>query len=296
MGQDLYRKDTYARQVFDQVEKALGFDVAALCFESDEATLKQTQNAQIALYTCGLAAFYAFRGANPHFKFSAAAGHSVGEYTALAAAGVLSVQTGAVLVRRRGELMAEAGKDAPGTMAAVIGMDAKDLQDVVDLVGNTDCVIANDNSPGQLVISGAIDAVQAVSVKATESGAKRVIPLSVSGAFHSPLMDSASKELGVALSQADFAEGEIPVYSNVLAAIGKEWPMLLQTQLKGQVRWRESMIEMRKAGIETFIEFGVGEVLTGLMRRIDKDAKTSVVMDTATLAEATEMFESSENS
>ena len=285
MGEDLYRNDTFARQVFDQIEQATNVNVALLCFESDESVLKQTQNAQLALYACGLAAYYALREAIPGLEVKGIAGHSVGEYTALAAAGMITVAEGATLVKRRSELMAGAGKDRPGTMAAVIGLDAEELQHAVNLAGGGVCVIANDNCPGQLVISGEIDAVQAASVKCGELGAKRVIPLQVSGAFHSPLMDAASEELGKAIDRVHFSEGGVPVYSNVTAEIGKDWPPLLKEQLKSRVRWCETVEHMKRDGITTYVECGSGEVLTGLLRRIDKDAKGLVVVDSATLAE-----------
>ena len=285
MGEDLYRNDTYARQVFDQISQSTGIDVALLCFESDDAFLKQTQNAQLALYACGLAAYYAFRESLPSLKIAGIAGHSVGEYAALAAAGVITVAEGATLVQKRGELMAGAGKDRPGTMAAVIGLDADELELAINATHCGICVIANDNCPGQLVISGEIDAVQAASVKCGERGAKRVMPLQVSGAFHSPLMEAASEELGKAIDKVSFSAGDVPVYSNVTAEIGDDWPPLLKSQLKSRVRWRETIQNMKRDGITSYVECGSGEVLTGLIRRIDKEAKGLVVVDSATLAE-----------
>ncbi len=286
MGEDLYHKDSYARQIFDEVEDATGVNVPTLCFESDEETLRQTENAQIALYTCSLAAFYALKGAMPGLDVTGCAGHSVGEYAALAAAGVLSVSEGAALVKRRGEIMASAGEERPGTMAAVLGLDRETLLTVCEKVADVGvCVLANDNCPGQLVVSGDIDAVQAASALFMEKGAKRVMPLNVSGAFHSPLMETAAAELATALRAADFHEGNFPVYSNVTAGPGHDWPRLLEEQLKSPVRWTESVQTMRAAGHTVYVECGSGEVLCGLLRRIDKEATGLKVVDIATLEE-----------
>lgn len=282
MGADLYSKDPYARQVFDEVESATGLNVATLCFESDEETLRQTQNAQIALYTCSLAAYYALHGAGAEAQ--AFAGHSVGEYAALAAAGVLSVKEGARLVRRRGEIMASAGKTRPGTMAAVLGLERDTIESVCASVGNSGvCVLANDNCPGQLVISGDIDAVQSASALLMEKGAKRVMPLNVSGAFHSPLMEESAAQMAEALRSAAFNPGHAPVYSNVTAQPGSDWPTLLEEQLKSPVRWCESVQAMVADGYTVHVECGSGEVLRGLLKRIEKEATGLTVVDTATL-------------
>ncbi len=286
MGEALYHSGSFARQIFDRVEKATGLNVATLCFESDEETLRQTQNAQVALYTCSLAAYYALREAVPDLKISALAGHSVGEYAALAAAGILAVEDGARLVQYRGELMAKAGKARPGTMAAVLGIDRDSLEKVTKEVATHGvCVIANDNSPGQLVISGDIDAVQCASAVASERGAKRVLPLNVSGAFHSPLMEVSAIAMGKYLANITFHEAQIPVYSNVTARPGSDWPHLLECQLKQVVRWTETIQNMGADGVTTFIECGSGEVLTGLLRRILKDATGLKVIDPITLSE-----------
>lgn len=283
MGQDLYSNDTYARQVFDEVERATGVNIAKLCFESDEETLRETQNAQLALYTCGLAAYTALRQAKTDLKPVAMAGHSVGEYAALAAAGVVSVEDGARLVQKRGDLMARAGSLRPGTMAAVLGMDRDSVETALKSVdGFGTVVVANDNCPGQLVISGDIDAVQAASATLKERGAKRVLPINVSGAFHSPLMEESAKAMREHLNQVIFREGEVPVYSNVTTEPGSDWPELLEQQLKSPVRWTECMQAMIAAGADTFIECGNGEVLTGLLRRVDKEKTGLRVLDTAT--------------
>lgn len=285
MGKELFDAFSEARAVFSEVADATGVDIAKLCFETDEETLRQTQNAQLALYTCGLAAL-----ATCELKPEAFAGHSVGEYAAVVAAGVLSVGEGAKLVRTRGELMAESGQARPGTMAAILGLERDALQAVCESVEGT-CVIANDNCPGQLVISGDVAAVQAAMAKAQEAGAKRALPLNVSGAFHSPLMAEAAAKMGESLNAAPF--GAVPqvtdVYANVTASKiehAREWPDLLRRQLENPVRWTESVQAMRRDGFTRFIECGSGEVLGGLIRRIDKEAETAAVYDLASREKA----------
>lgn len=282
MGQDLWNTQPPAREVFDRVSQAVGRDVADLCFHSDAETLKQTQNAQIALYTCGLAATLSL----PELPVAAYAGHSVGEYAALAAAGVISLEDGAKLVQRRGDIMAEAGIKRPGTMAAVLGMAIPDLEEALkDLEPQGVAVVANDNCPGQVVISGDVNAIAAAGALLPERGAKRVLGLNVSGAFHSPLMEDSARQMAEALGAASFGAGRAPVFSNVTAAPGSDWASLLEQQLKSRVRWTESVLAMKEAGVSAIIECGAGEVLCGMIRRIDRDLRTLKVVDAATLGE-----------
>ncbi len=285
MGRELYESRKESREVFDRVSTASGTDVASLCFTSDEDTLRLTQNAQLALYTCGVAAWFALEEMIPDNRpVTAMAGHSVGEYAALAGAGVLSVEDGARLVKTRGDLMA----DAPvGTMAAVLGLERADLDAVCASVDGV-VVVANDNCPGQLVISGSIEAVGRAGELASEKGAKRVIPLNVSGAFHSPLMEASAKAMGAALKEVEFHPTHVRVYSNVTAEAvsqAEEWPILLEKQLRSSVRWTESAQHMLRDGANTFVECGGGDVLSGLIRRVDKGAKTLKVGDSASLEE-----------
>jgi [acyl-carrier-protein] S-malonyltransferase len=282
MGKELYDVRKEAKEVFATVQSATGVDTAALCFETDDETLRQTQNAQLALYTVSLAAWKCLdahlRGV---VKVDALAGHSVGEYAALAAAGVLSLEEGARLVQTRGQIMAEAGNTTPGTMAAVLGMERTALEQVCEETQGT-VVIANDNCPGQLVISGEVGAVQLAGEAALAKGAKRVLPLNVSGAFHSPLMDESAARMAEALGKASFGAGDGRVFANVTAQPivqqGK-WPDLLTRQLKSPVRWTETIQNMLNEGIRTFIECGSGDVLSGLIKRIDRDVKTLRVND-----------------
>jgi [acyl-carrier-protein] S-malonyltransferase len=239
-----------------------------------------------------MAAFRTFIERAPSVVFEAVAGHSVGEYAALAAAGVVSIADGARLVQRRGELMSRVGHLRSGGMAAVLGLDREVLEVVCREASSTSevVVIANDNSPGQLVISGDKAAVDHASSLATEKGARRVLPLNVSGAFHSPLMEAPAEAMGLALREVTFFAGEMPVYANVSAEKSDEtnWADLLEQQLKSPVRWTESVQNMRRDEMDTFIEFGAGEVLCGLIRRVDPEARTFAVHDPATLELAVE--------
>jgi [acyl-carrier-protein] S-malonyltransferase len=221
------------------------------------------------------------------------AGHSVGEYAALASAGIVSIKDGSRLVQKRGDLMARSGNLRKGTMAAVLGLERDALEQICRRASAAEevVVIANDNCPGQLVISGDVEAVGRASAEAQAQGAKRVLPLNVSGAFHSPLMDEATQALGQALHQATFGtEPDMPiVFANVTAEpvdLASAWPVLLETQLKLPVRWTETVQNMRKEGIRGYVECGVGEVLSGLIRRIDPEAATVKASDPESVSEA----------
>ncbi len=284
MGRDLAEQFPEAAKVFDEVSAATGTDLRKLCWESDEETLRQTRNAQLALYTCGVAAWNCLEARLPG-EIQAVAGHSVGEYAALVAAGVFTPDDGARLVQIRGELMARAGETAPGTMAAVLGLDRDPLQQACEAAGGH-VVIANDNCPGQLLLSGERAAVERAGRLALEAGAKRVLPLNVSGAFHSPLMDKPSREMGRALAGFTPASPGLRIYSNVTSELAEEgfaWPELLERQLLSPVRWTESVQHMIRDGVTGFVECGVGEVLGGLIRRIDKSVATYRVSDVESL-------------
>lgn len=266
MGKEVYEASSASREVFENVAQTLGFDVSKLCFESDEETLRATNNAQIALFTVGVASYAASEQVADVF-----AGHSIGEYAALVCSKTLSLEDGARLVRKRGELMASAGDLTPGTMAAVLGLEILVISETLAAVEGV-VVVANDNCPGQTVISGAVDAVAAAIPLLQEAGAKRVLPLNVSGAFHSPLMTEPSQQMAQALADAVFQKGK-PVYANVTTkpvADPSEWRSILEQQLRDQVRWTDSVRNMITDGVTEFIEFGPGEVLCGMLKRIDK--------------------------
>lgn len=273
----MYEAHGTFRETFDRIAVADGRDLRAIAFEGTEEELRRTENAQSALYACGVAAYRAYKSEGGIADLFA--GHSIGEYAALASAGILSDEDGARLVRTRGELMAGAGAQTAGTMAAVLGLEPDQVAGVLKGVDGT-VVIANDNCPGQVVISGGTEAVVLASTKLTESGAKRVLPLNVSGAFHSPLMAEAAKSMRAALDAAEYNAGA-PVFSNVLADLpgDKDWPDLLERQLASPVRWTESVRRMVELGASEFIEFGAGEVLGGLIRRTDKTVTTRRVAE-----------------
>lgn len=291
MGQSLFESSQASRAVFESASGATGIDLAALCFSSEEETLRQTQNAQIALFTCGLAALAALK---PYLAEEAVyAGHSVGEYAAVVASEALLLEDGARLVQRRGELMAEAGKERNGTMAAILGLDRGALQSACEAASTAGevVVIANDNCPGQLVVSGDVAAVERLMPLALEAGAKRALPINVSGAFHSPLMESSASLMGQALRDAVWHEQKWTVYANVRGdkcEHGREWAGLLEDQLRSPVRWTESVEAMIRDGVDTFVECGSGEVLCGLIKRISRDVRTFAVFDADTLAATVE--------
>lgn len=287
MGSEIHERSSSARHVFDVVSETLGRDVRALCFEADEETLRRTDNAQIALFTASVATYEAFREEGAPAP-SAVAGHSVGEYAALAAAGCLTVAEGAKLVAKRGDLMARSGTLRKGAMAAVLGMEDEVLVALcAEITKEGHAVVpANFNSPGQIVISGDEAAVAEACEKAKASGAKRCIPLNVSGAFHSPLMAEAAQSMGEALANSTFTESPIPVIANVTAQAEHVWQKVLEEQLRSPVRWAASVRAMREMGIDTFVECGPGDVLSGLLRRIEPEAVGVSTKDEAAFEEA----------
>jgi [acyl-carrier-protein] S-malonyltransferase len=281
MGRDLYDNVKSARTIFEQADKALGFPISRLCFEGPEDELRQTINAQPALVIAGYACLEAIREISGN-KLSAPAflaGHSLGEYTALAVAGALDFNTAVRLARERGRLMHEAGQKHPGNMAAIIGLDESKLAEVCR---KSDTVMANINCPGQIVISGAAENVTRAMEMATAAGASRAIPLQVSGAFHSPLMQPAVEGITGYLESTPFRKPSIPVIGNV-TALPLDTAEAVKTELRNQltspVQWQRTIEYMVKQGVSTFIEIGPGKVLTGLIRRINKKVKTINIGD-----------------
>jgi [acyl-carrier-protein] S-malonyltransferase len=279
MGRDLYDAFPEARAVFEEADEALGISLSGICFEGPDDELRKTINAQPALVTVSYACLKTAQetGNLPAADF--VAGHSLGEYTALAAAGVLDFKGTVRLARERGRLMYEAGLERPGTMAAIIGLDQDVLQAVCD---ETDTVIANINCPGQLVISGDTDKVGRAMELAQERGASRAVPLQVSGAFHSPLMQPAAEGMASIVPDMSLRDPLIPVIGNTTAqplttadAIKKE----LLDQLSSSVQWQGTIEYMIASGVTSIIEIGPGKVLTGLMRRIDRSIETRNIGD-----------------
>lgn len=279
MGRDLYDGFATARGIFEQADDALGFSLSAVCFEGPEDELKKTINAQPALVTVSYACLATARETGKLPEAACVAGHSLGEYTALAAAGALDFADTVKLARERGRLMHEAGLRQPGTMAAVIGLDQEVLEDVCR---ETDTVIANINCPGQLTVSGAVDNVARAVELARERGASRVVPLQVSAAFHSPLMQPAVEGMRELLPTVDFRDPTVPVIANTTGqplTSGEAIRTELLDQLTTSVQWQRTIEFMIASGVGSVIEIGPGRVLTGLMRRIDSDIKTTNIGD-----------------
>ncbi len=282
MGKDLYDAFDSAKTVFNQADEAVGFSLSKLCFEGPEDELKQTVNAQPAIVTLSLALLAAMRDTCAENNLPApslVAGHSLGEYTALAAAGVLDFPTAIFLTRKRGELMHQAGQQNPGGMAAVIGLEESML---AELCSQTGAKIANINCPGQLVISGGKECVAAASSAAEEKGASRVVQLQVSGAFHTDFMQPAVEGLAEVIDTITFNDSFIPIVANTSAAeitAAEDIKDELLRQLCHSVQWQRSMEYMINSGITGFMEIGPGRVLGGLMRRINRDVKTKNIGD-----------------
>lgn len=270
MGKDLYETFESAHRLFDAANDIMGLDLKTICFEGPEEELKQTYITQPAIFVHSVAAFSVLKekGILPQ----AVAGHSLGEYSALVAAGALSFEDGLKLVKQRGQLMFDAGKTRPGTMAALIGLNPEQVNDICDEVDGV-VQAANFNSPGQIAISGEITAVQAAMEKAKDAGAKKAVELVVSGAFHSPLMAEAQKGLTEALEATNIKDTAIPVYSNVEAQPVQDSAKirsLLIAQLTKPVLWQNIIEQMIQDGYEQFCEVGPGKVLKGLHKRIER--------------------------
>lgn len=292
MGRQLASASPAAAAVFEAADATLGWEVSTLSWEGPEGRLNDTRQTQPCLVATSLACLRAldeelhFRG--ERLVAAYVAGHSVGEYAALVAAGTLELGDALRLVARRGALMADAGVE--GGMVAVIGLDRDAVAAVVaSLDVGSDLVVANDNAPGQVVISGTPAAIAAASEPLQAAGARRTIPLKVSGPFHSPLMSGVGAELAAAFGTADWRDADPPVVSNVTAEPvhdAAEIRALLARQVHSPVEWVRSVRRMAAEGVDTFVECGPGAALTGMVRRIVPGARTLTVSDSATLANA----------
>jgi len=276
MGRDLYDNFETAKAIFKQADEILGFSLSKLCFEGPDEELRLTINAQPALvtvsYACWKTAQEISDGSLPAPAF--VAGHSLGEYTALTVADMLDFSTTVYLARERGRLMYEAGLTEPGGMVAIIGLDADSLAEVCN---ETNTQIANNNCPGQLVISGAMEHLPRAAELAQAKGASRIIPLDVSGAFHSPLMQPAKEGLLKIIDSLDFRDSTIPVIANTTAkplTTAEEIKTELAEQLCNCVQWQPSVEYMINEGVTSFIEIGPGRVVSGLIKRINKEVNT----------------------
>jgi [acyl-carrier-protein] S-malonyltransferase len=274
MGRDLAEQYPLARRTFEEADDTLEISLSRLMWEGPESELNDTVNTQPALYVHSVVAQRVFSHLYPDFQPASVAGHSLGELSALTAAGALPFSEGLRLVRTRGELMKRAGEMSPGSMAAILGLDIPALENVCARVSVPDEIVqvANDNCPGQVVISGAKAAVERAIAGAKAAGAKRGIPLAVSIAAHSPLMASIQKEWDEAVDAYNMSDPAIPVVGNVQArpmTAADELRADIKAQMGSRVRWTESVEEMLKSGAQAFVEMGSGSVLLGLIRRIN---------------------------
>lgn len=284
MGQELADRFPLVAATFVEAEHWSGLPLRDLCFVGPAETLQQTQHAQLALLTVGTAVSRLLRahGVRPAF----AAGHSLGEYSALVDSGALTFETAVALVKERGALMATAGRQEPGTMAAILGFDAHRLE-VLCREAPAVAAVANFNGPDQVVISGSPEGVRAVCAAARAEGAKRAIELNVSGAFHSPLMSAPARDFAPVLAAATYGDPQLTVIANLDAtpySSAAEIPLKLAAQLDHPVRWEQSMNALLEAGVTTFIEVGAGRVLCGLLKKIRRDAVSRHVDDVDSLA------------
>lgn len=287
MGKAVYDASASARKVFDQADEVLGFPLSRLCFHGPADELEDTINAQPAILTVSVAALEAMKErlaeAGHRIEPMVVAGHSLGEFTALVAAGVIDFPAALQLVRERGRLMKEAGEVSPGGMAAVIGLDATTLAELCDeAAAGSVIAVANDNCPGQTVISGEVTALLRAMEMAKERGAKRVARLGISIASHSPLMERASDGLRDVMGRLPMLTPQIPVIANVTGTAMHTVDDVRQElahHVERPVNWTRSVAEMVNSGATTFIEVGPGQVLSGLIRRINRDVTTLSLAD-----------------
>ncbi len=278
MGRDLYEREQVARALFDEADALLGFALSRICFAGPDAALTDSAVQQPALFTASLAAWAVLRErgqANADYL----AGHSLGEFSALAAAGALSFAGGLALVRRRGELMKLAGERSPGGMAAVLGLDAGPVAELcAHIAAETGRFVgvANDNCPGQIVISGDETALARAVEQLAAAGARKVVRLPISIAAHTPLMTSVAVEFAAAVDGTPLAETRVPVIANVTARPIQS-PDDIRAELKAQltspVAWTDSIRYLGQQGVNSYVEVGPGDVLLGLVKRIDRDAQ-----------------------
>lgn len=271
MGKDFYENSELARAVYDKATELLQIDMKALCFEENDK-LDLTEYTQAAMVTTCLAMTKVIeaRGLKPDVT----AGLSLGEYCAISAAGGMKDMDAIRLVRKRGILMQNTVPEGKGAMAAILGMEAADMEKVLEKIDGA--TIANYNCPGQIVITGETAAVETAAAQLKEAGAKRAVMLNVSGPFHSPMLKKAGEELGKEMEQVEFSELKIPYVTNVTAEYVtdiRETKDLLAKQVSASVRWQESMEKMIAEGVDTFVEIGPGKTLNGFLRKISRDVK-----------------------
>ncbi len=279
MGLDLYQNSPAAKKVFDTANEILGYDIAELCFNGSEEDLMKTINSQPCILTVSLAALEALRE-QINISPVCCAGHSLGEYAALYVSGAIDLKTVLKLIQKRANLMNKAAESTQGGMAAVLGLDDETVIKIAKNLSNV--YVANFNSPGQVVITGDKDEINKSLDLFKEAGAKRVIPLAVSGAFHSPLMVDAGKEFTDFVNQYDFRNVEIPVFTNVDAKptfSGEELRNKLPMQISSSVLWTQTINKIAQEYTTNFIEIGPGKVLAGLNKKISSELNTLNIYD-----------------
>lgn len=282
MGLDLYENSLKAKEVFETANKVLGYDIAKLCFEGPEEELKKTIHTQPALTAVSIAAFEAFMEKNPNIELCYTAGHSLGEYSAMYASQVLSMEDTFKAIQKRAQCMNEAAVNNSGKMAAILGMEANKINEVLKNVKSGIAQVANYNTPEQTVITGEEKAIEEACELLKEAGAKKVIMLNVSGAFHSSLMDSASNEFKTFVDSLKIQDAKIPVITNVDAletTNAVDFKAKMPSQINSSVKWVDSVNKMIDSGIDTFIELGAGKVLSGLVKKINKEVKVFNIQD-----------------
>jgi len=281
MGKDIFENSTAARRVFEEAGDAAGMDVAKLCFESEKSTLSRTENSQIAIFTHSMAALAALEENGVGFK--AAAGFSLGEYTALAAAGVVAFADGVKIVAMRGRLMQQAADETESGMAAIMGLDDALIEKACAKVTEGVVLPVNYNCPGQLVIAGDKAALSKAIENCKAAGARRAVPLAVSGAFHTPLMKKAAAELRAYLSDFSFSAPKMEVYTNLDGNVldVSDLPAHLEKHMISPVRWTQLVKNGMAAGLTTACEIGPGKTLTGFAGKISKEFACKAVSDMA---------------
>ena len=291
MGKSLYDNLVESHHIFARGETVCP-DIIKRCFDMEQSQLNQTVNTQPAIFTVDMAAYYAFLTLG--LKVHGAAGFSLGEYAALTAAGVLDFETALGLVCRRSEFMQRQGEETPGSMRAVIGISAAEVESFIEEVNSPTLQAVNYNCPGQTVVAGDLDSLNRFGELCTQKKI-RVLPVPVSGAFHSVLMAPVAKELENIFTGISFGQPQFPLYSNVTARpYGQEIPKLLASQTAKPVRWEQIIRNMMADGCDTFIELGQGTTLSGFLRRIDKDVPCYAISDYDSYLSVKEQFQTAE--
>ncbi|MBI1979784.1 MAG: ACP S-malonyltransferase [Elusimicrobia bacterium] len=295
MGKSLYDNFPESRQLFEAANQTLGIDIASTIFDGTEEDLRQTTTTQPSIFIVSCAAWVALKKSCPDWTVSCAyvAGHSLGEYSALFAAGVFDFQTGLKLVKYRSLFIHESCQKSPGTMAAVIGIQREELGALCENADPSQaCEMVNFNSPGQIVVAGRKEAVEKLKSRIAERPGSKIIPLSVSGAFHSQSMREAARKMEEILRTSAIRDAAVPVFTNYDAeptTKGEDIKKKLSLQIDHPVFWEDSIRKMIAQGVETFVEIGPGKVLSGLVRKIDKQKKVGNIEDLQTLSKVLEL-------